>query len=84
MKIETREVKYHITLQNGDHVDVLMKQYVGVTNLILAIAREEKTWSIEGQHLFTDSSYAIPVYLEVTKDNTTDAWAIYDLVHASI
>lgn len=84
MKIERREVKYHITLQNGDHVDVLMKQYVGVTNLVLAIAREEKTWTIEGQHLFTDSAYAIPIFMEVTKGDSTDAWGIYELVHASI
>lgn len=84
MKIETREVKYHITLINGDHVDVLMKQYVGVTNLVLAIARDETKWTIEGQHLFTDSAYAIPIFMEVTNGNSVDAWEIFDLVQVTL
>lgn len=84
MKIERREVKYHITLLNGDHLDVLMKQYVGVTNLVVVISREDSTWTIEGQHKFSDSAHTIPVLMEITKGSTADTWSIFDLIQASM
>lgn len=83
MKIQKREIKYHVTLTNGDHVDLLIKEYIDVTNLVLVIKRDDKIWTIEG-HLFTESSYAIPILMDVTKGDTSDSWAIYDLLHALV
>ncbi|QOI66555.1 hypothetical protein [Erwinia phage FBB1] len=84
MKIERREVKYHITLPDGCHVDLLMKHYVGIKDMIVVITHGNgNILSVEKSELYTDSAYMIPLLIDIMQ-NSNDAWSIFDLIQISI